>query len=243
MTNSSPPSAENTRRRTNPGFYGRRLGRPLRHGRQELLETLLPTVGVRVAAGRPVDLSAQFGPSQPVWVELGFGAGEHLAWQAIANPGVGMLGCELFLNGISSLLRHVRDQGLTNVRIADADAVTLLAALPAESVARLFLLFPDPWPKARHHKRRLIQSPTLGAIARILVDGAEFRFATDHAGYCAWVLSRVLRHDAFDWPAESVSDWRSRPPDWPPTRYESLARAGKPVFLSFRRRPRHFGGQ
>lgn len=154
-----------------------------------------------------------------------------------------MLGCEVFQNGVASLLRHVREQGLANVRIAETNSFRVLGSLPETSIGRAFLLFPDPWPKARHHRRRFVRGEVLDLLARALADGAEFRFATDHADYCAWVLARLLAHPAFAWAAEHPADWRVRPADWPPTRYEerALAAGRSPVFLTFQRRPRRSG--
>ena len=226
-------------RQSNRGFFGRRHGHRLRPGRQALIDTLLPTLAVEVEPGNPLDPNTLF-PARtelgrlatdrpevvhPVWLEIGFGGGEHLAALAQANPHIGFVGCERFVNGIASLLAHIRSRGLTNIRIADADARALLGALAPASITRLFLLFPDPWPKTRHHKRRFVGPVTLDAIARILADGSEVRFASDHSGYCAWTLRRFLDHKAFTWVAETASDWRQRPDDWPQTRYEATALA------------------
>jgi tRNA (guanine-N7-)-methyltransferase len=225
------------------------MGRPLRKARQELVETLLPELRVVVPAtdsphdvreGARLDLAALFPGADQVWLEFGFGAGEHVAWQAAHHPNVGVLGCELFINGVASLVRHVHEQRLANVRIADTDSFRVLSALPEASIARAFLLFPDPWPKVRHHRRRFVRAEILDLLAKALVDGAEFRLATDHSGYCTWALARLIAHGAFDWRAERAADWRERPADWPPTRYEQRARAAwrSPVFLTFRRRLR-----
>jgi tRNA (guanine-N7-)-methyltransferase len=230
----SPPAKRNTR------VYGRRIGRPLRKARQELIDELLPQLRVVVEDGKTLDVAALFPGVRSVWLELGFGGGEHLAWQAAHHPDVGILGCELFINGVASLLRHVRDQDLAHVRIADTDSFRVLSALPAQSIDRVFLLFPDPWPKARHHRRRFVRRDVLDLLAKVLRDGAEFRFATDHSEYCTWALARVLRHGSFAWTAERPGDWRERPADWPPTRYEerAIAAGRSPVFLTFRRLPR-----
>lgn len=173
-------------------------------------------------------------------LEIGFGGGEHLARQAELHPETGFLGCDLFTNGIASLVRHIDERRLENVRIADVEATLLLAALPDACIGRVFLLFPDPWPKRRHHKRRFVQPAALDALARVLADDAEFRFATDHSPYARWTLALVLAHEAFAWPAETADDWRRRPPDWPETRYEAAAVAGgdRPVYFAFRRLPR-----
>ena len=173
-----------------------------------------------------------------LWLEIGFGGGEHLTWQAERNPGVVFLGCDLFVNGIASLLRHVHDRAVDNVRVAECEASGLLRALPDGATARAFLLFPDPWLKKRHRKRRLLQPQTLDDLARVLEPGAEFRFATDDGGYARQALALVLSHGAFAWPTERADDWRVRPSDWPQTRYEAAAlRAGRcPMFFTFTRR-------
>ncbi len=247
-TSSGRPSASadgfaGDRARGKPRFYGRRRGHRLRPGRQDLYETLLPTLRVTVPeAGNALDVACLFdGPVTDVWCEIGFGAGEHLAAQAAGHPSIGFIGCEAFVNGIASLLRHLEATGAANVRIFDDDARRLLDALPEASIGRLFVLFPDPWPKKRHHRRRVIQAETLDRFARALTDGAELRFASDDMGYVRWTLERVTRHPAFAWLAKSARDWRERPFDGIATRYETKARRlGRAcVFLSFVRRPRH----
>lgn len=223
-------------------FYGRRRGHPLRARAAQLVEEVLPRVAVpRPAAGERLGLAAVFpDPARPLWVEIGFGRGEHLAAQAEANPQVNFIGCEPFINGVAGLLAHMEDRGLANVRVFAEDARYLLPALPDASVERLFLLFPDPWPKKRHNKRRFISDENLTEIARVLVDGGEFRFATDHMDYCRWGLAHVMRHGAFEWLAERPADWRDRPADWVETRYEqkALARGERCAYLRFRRLPR-----
>jgi tRNA (guanine-N7-)-methyltransferase len=172
-----------------------------------------------------------------VWLEIGFGGGEHLAAQAAAHPGIGFIGCEVFDNGVARLVAAVARQGLGNVRIFADDARLLLAALPAQSVERVFILFPDPWPKMRHHKRRLVTAATLDRLAEILADGGELRLATDDPDYLAAMLALTTAHPAFAWQARRPADWQERPPDWPPTRYEEKARAAgrAPAFLRFTR--------
>lgn len=217
--------------------FGRRKGRRLRPGRKALFDRLLPTVALTLpSGGAALDLTALFPrPMSGFWLEIGFGAGEHLAWQAGQNPDIGMLGCEPFVNGVSSLLRRIDDRGLVNIRIHADDARPLIAALPDASIDRCFLLFPDPWPKTRHHRRRFVQRDTLDMLARILADEAEFRVASDDSGLIDWVLYHLRRHESFRWTAGGAADWRSRPPDWPPTRYEAKALQGQPVYLTFRR--------
>ncbi len=179
-----------------------------------------------------------------IWLEVGFGGGEHLAAQAALNPDIGFIGCEPYLNGIAALLAQIEQQALGNIRIHDDDALALIAALSAGSVGRVFVLFPDPWPKARHAKRRFICAEALDQLARVMVDGAELRLASDDAGYVRWTLSQIWAHGAFAWLAEGPADWRTRPSDWPETRYEAKARqAGRSsTYLRFRRRPRKGAG-
>jgi len=225
------------RRRT---LHGRRRGKKLRAGQPSLLETLLP----RLALALPVepakiDLAQAFGGSLPpdgVWLEVGFGAGEHLVWQAEQNPGVGLIGCEPYLNGVAKCLAHIERAGLTNVRLFTDDARLLMAALPARSLSRAFVLFPDPWPKTRHHKRRFVRRENLDRLAELMLPGAELRLATDDPSYLPWMVEHAGTHPAFEWLAEGPADWRGRPADWPATRYEQKMLAGKPVFLRLRRR-------
>lgn len=222
-----------------PRSFGRRQGRRLRRGRRQLLEHLLPAVRLAPpAAGGCLDPPAAFAePPRAVWLEIGFGAGEHLAAQAAAHPEIAFIGCETYLNGVASLLSHIDRLGLSNVRLFDDDARLLLGALPAASIARVFVLFADPWPKKRHHKRRFISPATLDVLARLLEDSGELRFASDHMGYVRWTLEHVLAHSAFAWPARRPGDWRRRPEDGFETRYEAkaLARGAPCVHLRFRR--------
>ena len=213
---------------------------------QALLRDLLPRLRVAIPPGGKLDLDTLFPPPtggrrRPVWLEIGFGAGEHLAWQARTHPHVSLLGAEFFINGIAQLLRRLqgagREEGLDTVRIFQGDARDLLEALPAAAIDRAFVLFPDPWPKARHHKRRLIQPQTLDQLARVLSDGAELRLATDDMTYARWMLETVIAHPDFVWLAEGPDDWRRRPDDWPATRYQAKAEASgrRPVYLRFSR--------
>ena len=171
-------------------------------------------------------------------MEIGFGAGEHLAEQAAAHPEVGFIGCEPFVNGVAALLALIERDSIPNIRIFDDDVRLLFDALPDACLGRVFALFGDPWPKKRHAKRRLLGPRVLDALARLMKNGAELRFASDDAGYVSWTLEQVLRHPAFTWPARRPADWRQPPADWVQTRYEAKAlAAGRPCFyLSFRRR-------
>jgi tRNA (guanine-N7-)-methyltransferase len=220
-------------------FYGRRKGRPLRKGQQHLIDTLLPQLAIALPASGKLDPRSLFpGKTGRIWLEIGFGGGEHLAEQARAHPDVGLIGCEVFLNGIATLLAQVFALGLGNVRIHPEDARDLLDALPDACLDRVFLLFPDPWPKRRHADRRFIQRNNLDLLARLMKPGAEFRVASDDPVYIGWALAHLARHPAFVWTAQGPGDWRARPADWPGTRYESKAlREGRrPVFLRFTRR-------
>ncbi|MCP5366319.1 MAG: tRNA (guanosine(46)-N7)-methyltransferase TrmB [Hyphomicrobiales bacterium] len=222
-----------------PRFHGRRHGKPLRPHRADLVAGLLPRLRLDLAAA--ADPAAAFAPrAEDVWLEIGFGAGEHLAAQAAAHPRVGFIGCEPFVNGVGALLSRIEAAGLDNIRILDDDARHLLPALGEATIGRAFALFADPWPKRRHHKRRLVQPRFLDDLARVLRDGAEFRVASDHMDLVRWTLDQATRHPAFRWTATGPADWRQRPADGFETRYEAKARArgAACVYLTFRRRPR-----
>jgi tRNA (guanine-N7-)-methyltransferase len=202
---------------------------------------LLPRLAVRIPASGRLDPGILFGAApRSIWLEIGFGGGEHLAQQAERHPTAGFIGCEVFENGIVKLLAQIEQRHLDNIRIFADDGRLLIAALPPASIDGLFILFPDPWPKRRHHKRRLLSREMLDALAAMMTDNAELRVATDDADYLCWILERLTDHPAFEWLARRPGDWRERPADWPPTRYEAKAlTAGRsPVFLRFRRRPR-----
>lgn len=220
-------------------FYGRRKGKRLRPGQEQRLEGLLPTLRValpeRGAFLNPPDLFPV--PVDEVWLEIGFGGGEHLAAQAEANPQVGIIGCEPFVNGVVKLLRAVDERSLRNVRVWDEDATALLAALPDASLARVYLLYPDPWPKRRQRKRRFVSDASLAEIARVLRPGGLFRFASDIDDYAGWTLVRAARCPQLRWTAERADDWRRPFPGWPGTRYEAkaLAAGRLPSYLTFER--------
>lgn len=219
-------------------LYGRRRGRPLRHGQERTKAALLPQVAVALPEAGQLDPRMLFPSPAAVWLEIGFGGGEHLAAQAEAHPEIGFIGSEVFENGIARLVGAVARRGLYNVRIFADDARLLLDALTPASLGRVFILFPDPWPKRRHHKRRLVAPATLDGLAQLMQPGAELRLATDDPDYLAWMLDCTTAHPQFRWLARRPADWRERPPDWPPTRYEEKARAAgrTPAFLRFRRR-------
>jgi tRNA (guanine-N7-)-methyltransferase len=220
--------------------YGRRRGRRLRRGRTTLLDDLLPRLAIPAPAeGAEFDLHSLFGrPMTEIWLEIGFGGGEHLAAQAESHRDVGLIGAEPYINGIAGLLTRINDQTLDNVRLWPNDIRLLLPRFPAASLRRVFVLFPDPWPKVRHHKRRLISAAFLDELARLMPPGAELRLATDDADYLTWMLERLIVHPGFEWQARRAADWETRPADSPGTRYEEKAQAAgrQPVFLQFIRR-------
>ena len=203
-------------------LYGRRTGHTLRAGQAALVEDLLPRVSV--PDDGPLDAARLFGGSRPLQVEIGFGAGEHLAAQAAANPETGFIGCEPFLNGVVGALGHIRDGALANVRVHMGDALEVIERLPDESLARAYLLHPDPWRKARHAKRRMMNHGPLDLIARKLKPGAEFRLGTDDPTYCRWSMMVMDQRRDFRWTATQPRDFLDRPADWPETRYERKAR-------------------
>ena len=204
-------------------LYGRRQGHKLRQGQSALVEDLLPEISVPETG--PLDARTLFGDDRPLELEIGFGAGEHLAGQATAHPGTGFIGCEPFLNGVVGALAHVRDGALGNVRLYMGDALDVVERLPDESLDRLYLLHPDPWRKARHAKRRMVNHGPLDLIHRKLKPGAEFRLGTDDPTYCRWSMMVMNQRRDFVWQAEIPTDFLTRPDDWPETRYERKARA------------------
>ncbi len=224
-------------------FYGRRHGKKLRKGQVEHLETTLQDIAPKGVTWeenpdrRPIDLAGLFGGKRPVWLEVGFGGGEHMLAQAAANRDVGIIGCEPFVNGVAMFLAHMAREGIDNVRVHAGDARDMLDVLPEGSVEKAFLLYPDPWPKSRHHKRRFIVRENLDALARALAPGAEFRVATDIGDYVRHTLANLMDHPSFEWTAEGPGDWREAWGDWPSTRYEAKAlREGRtPTYLTFRR--------
>jgi tRNA (guanine-N7-)-methyltransferase len=219
-------------------LYGRRKGRPLRRHHAGLIDTLLPRLSLDLRRPAANPLGALFAPpAQTVRLEIGFGGGEHLAAEAEEHGGDGFIGCEPFLNGMAQALSLIEKKRLANIRLHCGDAAEVIAWLPDAALARIDLLYPDPWPKRRHWKRRFIQDDRLVALARVLAPGGELRFATDWPDYAAWTLERMLRSPHFIWTAERAADWRLPWPDYTPTRYEQKAiRDGRrPCYLTFRR--------
>ena len=216
-------------------FYGRRKGKALRPGQREAIETVLPKLLIDVSKDAPASLSALFAvPVSAVRLEIGFGGGEHLLHAARNNPGVGFIGVEPFENGLAKAVTAIAREGIRNVRLYDQDAVLLLDWLPDGSIARVDLLFPDPWPKKRHWKRRFVNQANLARIARVLVSRGEFRFATDVESYAEWTHEEVKKHGGLAQIGETAEPWA----DWPGTRYEAkAARAGRGArFFTFRKR-------
>ena len=216
--------------------FGRIKARPIKPRQAALMDTLLPAIAVPDPKAGAVDPRALMPHAKEVWLEIGFGGGEHMAAQAGRRPDALVIGCEPFLNGVASALRHVEEGDLKNVRIHADDARDLVDALPDASVDRVLILFPDPWHKARHNKRRLIQDETAQALARILKPGGRLRFVTDWKDYADWALERLGRTPGLRWLAEEADDWRVAPPDHVVTRYEEKKLGDTPpIFLEFER--------
>lgn len=217
--------------------FGRIKSRTLKPRQAALMQTLLPQISLPDPRAAALDPKALAPAARAVWLEIGFGGGEHLASQAAKHADTLIIGCEPFLNGVASALRHIEDGGLTNVRLWAGDAREVLAALPDASLERVFILFPDPWPKTRHHKRRLVQAETAAELARVLQPGGRLRFVTDWKDYAAWALERITREPRLEWLAETASDWRDAPADHLRTRYQDkLLGDTAPIFLEFARR-------
>jgi tRNA (guanine-N7-)-methyltransferase len=219
-------------------FFGRRKGHALRPRQTALFDTLLPRLALDTDVRAPADLQTLFPAEvEEVRLEIGFGGGEHLLAQAGAHPRIGFIGSDAFVNAIAKALAGIEEQKLANVRLHFGDAAHLIDWLPSGGLARVDLLYPDPWPKKRHWKRRFVQDASLGRIARLLRSGGEFRFATDIADYAAWTLERVLRSSNFVWTAEKADDWRKPWAGFGGTRYEAKAmREGRtPAYFIFRK--------
>lgn len=219
-------------------FYGRRKGKPLRAQQVAHLAQELPALAVSSDEldGRPLTRLFR-APVRAVRLEIGFGGGEHLLARARANPDIGYIGAEAFLNGVAKVTAAVAEGGLANLRLHGDDVVPLLDLLPAGSLDQIDLLYPDPWPKRRHWKRRFVRSDNIDRIARLLASGGRFRFATDIEHYAAWTLARLAADARFVWTAERADDWRLPWEGWPGTRYEAKAkREGRtPGYYEFRR--------
>jgi tRNA (guanine-N7-)-methyltransferase len=219
-------------------FFGRRKGHRLRSHQADLVAGLLPRLAIDLDRPPAKNLADMFSrPLEGVCLEIGFGGGENLIAQAAARPSLGFIGCEPFVNGMAKILAAIEAGHIDNVRLYAGDAVDLLAWLPAASIAKVDLLYPDPWPKRRHWKRRFVQDRTVVVLARVLRPGGLFRFATDIPDYTAWTLERLNRAPDFGWTAERADDWRKPWAGFEGTRYEAKAkREGRtPCYLEFRR--------
>lgn len=218
-----------------PKFHGRRKGRALNTSQETLLRDRLPEISLN-PDNLPDNLSDLFPAGvQNVWMEIGFGSGEHLVSQAKAHGDIGFIGCEPFINGVVKCVRDCDAEGLQNVRLYADDARHVLDNLKPGSLERVFVLFPDPWPKKRHRMRRFIGPENLPRLARVLRSGGILRCATDHPDYLDWMLFHLTRDPNFKWLAEGPGDWLERPEDHIPTRYETKALAGRPHYLTFQR--------
>ncbi len=214
--------------------FGRTRSRTIKPKQAGLIETLLPAIATPDPLAGPVDPFALMPGASEAWLEVGFGGGEHMAAQAAERPDVVVLGAEPFWNGAASALRHIDETALTNVSLHIGDARDLINALPDAGLSRVFILFPDPWPKVRHHKRRLMQPDAIEALARVMKPGGRLRFATDWADYADWTLERMAASPNFRWTAERADDWRTPPADHITTRYETKKLGDiAPVFLDY----------
>ncbi len=224
-------------------FYGRRHGKTLRNSQREYLESDLVRLAVPDVGWdenpdrRKIDLTQLFGDGRPVWLEIGFGGGEHMVHQAALHPEVGLIGCEPFINGVAMLLGKIREAGVENLAIHPGDVRDLFDVLPDASIARAFLLYPDPWPKKRHHRRRFVNPEFLDPLARVMQPGAILRVATDIEDYVRQTLEQLTLRPDFEWLAAGPDDWRKPWDDWQSTRYEkkALREGRKPHYLTFRR--------
>lgn len=226
-------SAATGSRRT---LYGRSRGKTLRAYHSRLIDSRLPQLEIPAITPLTAQALFEFSPDE-IWLEIGFGGGEHLLAQASRNSRVGLLGCEPFINGVAKLVAGIEARQINNIRIRAADAQGLLEQLPNAALSKVFILYPDPWPKRRQRKRRLISPPVLGELARVAKVGALILFATDIDDYAGWALNQFLKSPAFSWRAERSQDWLEPWPDWTATRYETKAlREGRiPVYLTFER--------
>ena len=222
MSDTTPPR---------PRLYGRSKGKALRPHQAELIAQLLPRLAL--------DLTAPPAFTGETRLEIGFGGGEHLIEAATREPDVDFIGCEPFVNGMAKLLARIEERSLTNIRLHPGDATQILDWLPSASLSKVYLFYPDPWPKRRHRKRRFVSRENLDRLARVMKTGAELRFATDIDDYASWTLARGRAHPAFRWRAQTADDWRLPWENWMRTKYEAKAVAAgrRPVYLTFVRTP------
>jgi tRNA (guanine-N7-)-methyltransferase len=215
--------------------FGRRKGKTLRTHHRALMQSVLPQVQIEPDSVRNDPFAVFQAAYADLWMEIGFGGGEHLAADAVRHPNIAFIGCEPFVNGVAKLIALIDEEQLANIRVYPGDAREIINALPAACLGRVNILYPDPWPKSRQKKRRFVSDETLRGLARVMKTGAVLRFATDIDDYSAWTLTRILRSPHFDWPQVRDSEWLTPWDFWPSTRYEAKAlREGrKPVYLTF----------
>jgi tRNA (guanine-N7-)-methyltransferase len=204
--------------------FGRLKSRKLRENPQRLMDEVLPKITYK-----------ELPTGKDIWLEIGFGGGEHLAHQAKNNPNVNIIGFEPFINGTAKLLREVEDNKLTNVLVHNGDARDVLEKLPDNVISKVYILFPDPWPKRKHNKRRLIQKPLLDMLYKAIKPGGELLIATDHEGYAQWILHEIFSHNVFEWQAKCKADWQNEFPGHIKTKYQlkNMAKTVRPLFLRF----------
>ena len=232
-------TGEKRRSRSTEAFFGRRRGKSLKPRQAEQLERLLPLWKIDLAKAPPAELASLFDHAPDrILLEIGFGGGEHLLHRAKESPETGFIGVEPFVNSMAKFVAAAGDEGVSNIRLHDDDATQLLDWLPDASLDGIDLLYPDPWPKKKHWKRRFVNEANLDRFARVMKPGALFRFASDIDTYVNWTLRHIHAHPAFEWPARNASDWREPYENWPGTRYEAKAlREGRtPAYLTFVRK-------
>ncbi len=231
-------NAESRNQKPRRAFFGRRKGHALRKGQASLIDDLLPDLSIDISQPASNKLHSLFPvPVKKIRLEIGFGGGEHLLHEAKSNPGIGHIGCDPYLNGMAKLLAAIRTNGVKNIRLHHGDALELLDWLPENVLDRVDILYPDPWPKRRHWKRRFISEDRIERIARVLSAGGDARFSTDIEDYAEWALLRFMRSPFFSWTAEQADDWRKPWRDFPGTRYEAKAikEGRRPTYLRFQR--------
>lgn len=217
-------------------FFGRRSGKKLHGGQQAVFNATLPDLEIKLSG--QLDPRDLFPAADRIIVEIGYGGGEHLGLEAVRHPSTGYIGCEVFTGGIGKMVQTIAAEGLDNIRLFTDDAFKLLLQLPDASLDEVYLLYPDPWPKTRHHKRRFVSPTTLAELARVIRPGGVFHFATDIEDYANWTLAHILRAPQFSFAAEKPGYWHEPYPGWQATRYEQKARReGRMIsfYLSFRR--------
>ncbi len=220
-------------------IYGRRHGKPLKKASAERFEKYFPLYNIELDDDGLLEPAALFDQAcSEYWLEIGFGKGEHLVAQAKANPDIGFMGCEPFVNGVSGLIDHMEKEQVTNIRFFMDDARLLMDALPENSLSRAFILFPDPWRKKRHYKRRVVSPGNVAVLSTLLKSRSELRIGTDHHDYCRWILARMMENPEFDWMSDGPDDWHVRPDDWPETRYEkkALEQGRRSAYMTFIRK-------